>query len=455
MRYTGRDMSEPPLEPVKPQDMIAAATAVLDGNRHDGYTMPAPYLYPHQWLWDSCFVAIGLRHIDMDRAKQELTSLIRGQWQNGMLPNLIFTHGAKYRADRNAWQSSVNPFSPDDIATSGITQPPMLAEAVVQVGTKMTLPERREWYKTMWPALLDYHQWLYEDRDPHREGLLLQIHPWEVGLDNTPPWTTELHQHLLPWWIRAIKAIRADVLINLFRRDTRMVPINQRFNTIEALALFSIQRRLKRKAYVTHRLLNHSLFTIEDLSFNSIFIRANDHLLAIAKSIRKNVPEELQENIERTRKAFEAFWDPYSSSYYSRDFMTHKLLKVSSIASLMPLYSGVISKERAAQLVKTIEDANMFGPAYPIPSVPLNSPNFDANRYWQGPTWVNTNWLIADGLRRYGYHDHAEALVEGTLELIEKGGFAEYFNPLTGEPLGADDFSWTAALAIDFKKTSK
>jgi hypothetical protein len=33
--------------------------------------------------------------------------------------------------------------------------------------------------------------------------------------------------------------------------------------------------------------------------------------------------------------------------------------------------------------------------------------------------------------------------------MVAKSGFAEYFDPNTAEPLGADNFSWTAALTID------
>ena len=54
-----------------------------------------------------------------------------------------------------------------------------------------------------------------------------------------------------------------------------------------------------------------------------------------------------------------------------------------------------------------------------------------------------------DGLKRYGYQDHADALRETSLEMVEKGGYAEYFEPITAEPLGANNFSWTAALTID------
>jgi len=424
-------------------------------NDRGNYTQPAHGLYPHQWLWDSCFIAIGLRHLDVERAKLELLSLLRGQWQNGMLPNIIFRDDPQYRTDRNIWRSWLSPYAPADVMTTGITQPPMLAEAVVQVGSKLAWPERRSWYRMVYPALLAYHQWLYKERDPHHEGLILLVHPWETGLDNTPPWMAEMHDHLLPLWIRVVEKIKFDKVINLFRRDTRSIPIDQRFSTIEALALLDIQRRLRRKAYNIDKILDHSLFTIEDLAFNSIFIRANAHLRDIASSIKEELPEDLEAHIAKTEKALEELWEPYSGQYYSRDFITHRLLKVPSIATLLPLYGGSISKDRAAELVKLLENEHAFGPAYPVPSVPTSSFWFHPKLYWQGPAWVNMNWLIIDGLTRYGFKDHASALRESTLEMVAKAGCYEYFDPLTGEAAGAANFSWTAALAIDLLKASK
>ncbi|HEY5806064.1 MAG TPA: trehalase family glycosidase, partial [Candidatus Saccharimonadales bacterium] len=290
---------------------------------------------------------------------------------------------------------------------------------------------------------------LYKERDPHHEGLVLQIHPWETGLDNSPPWMSELQNHLLPPWIRFIKATKLDTVIGLFRRDTRHIPNGQRLSTIEALALYDAQRRLRRKAYNTSDILDHSLFAVEDLAFNSILVRANEHLLEIAKTIRAEIPENLEKSIKQTVKTFEDLWDPYTEMYYSRDFVTHRLLKEPSVASLLPLYAGCISKERAALLVKLIENEHFFGPPYPLPSAPLSSPWFSPERYWQGPTWFNTNWLVIDGLKRYGYHHHAEALTEIMLELVDEHGCHEYYNPISGEPLGAAGFSWTAALVID------
>ena len=437
----------------QPIDLLTAAKLVLEANDQGSYTVPAAEgLYPHQWLWDSCFIAIGLRHLDTERAKTEILSLLRGQWSNGMMPNTILSSKV-HPLDRNIWRSWLSPYSPDDVNTSGITQPPMIAEAVVQVGKKLSLPERRSWYKMVFQPLVAYHEWLYRERDPHSEGLVLQIHPWETGLDNTPPWMSELHDHQLAWWITLVKKLRLGPIINFFRRDTHSIPAEERLDIIDALALFSSQRRLRRKRYDINRILSHSLFAIEDLTFNCILIRANQHLQHIARTIKRDLPEELRHSMARSESALEQLWDPYSNQYYSRNFVTHKPLKEPSIAALMPLYAGTITKERAKTLIKMLESEHLFGPSYPIPSVPINSPWFKPGGYWQGPTWINTNWMIIDGLKRLGYKDHAEALKESTLELVNQSGLSEYFDPLTGQPDGAHNFSWTAALAIDFLKT--
>ena len=444
-------MSENTDKPDKP-DLLQQAAEVLRANDRGDYTVPAQDLYPHQWLWDSCFIAIGLRWLDVDRAESEVASLLRGQWANGMVPNMIFSPAKEYARDRNLWRSWLNPYSPDDVATSGITQPPMLAEAVWQIGQRLNIAERRTWYKRMLPGLTAYHEWLYAERDPHQEGLVLQIHPWETGLDNTPPWMHELHEHLMPTWVRTIRASRTEPIFNFFRRDLHYAPPGQRFSTLEVLTLFDAQRRLRRKRYDTDRILDHGLFAIEDLTYNCIFIRANTALREIAKTARYELPKPLLDCMQKSEKALDALWDDYAGEYFSRDFVTHRLIKVSSIATLMPLYAGTVPKERAAKLVKLLENEHKFGLAYPVPSVPLDSPSFDADRYWQGPTWLNTNWLVMEGLERYGYKDHAAALREASLEMVGKSGFAEYFNPRTGAPLGAHDFSWTAALTIDFLK---
>jgi neutral trehalase len=435
------------------EQLAKSAKQVLDlNNKNDKYTVPATGMYPHQWLWDSCFIAIGMRHYDVERAKQEILSLLRGQWANGMVPHMIFSDSVYRTEDRNMWRSWTSPFAPDHVSTSGITQPPMLAEAVVKIGKKLSLPERRTWYQTVYPALLNYHTWLYQERDPHNEGLVVQLHPWETGLDNTPSWMYELHEHQLPWWITAITKLHLQPLVGLVRRDTRRVPKEQRLSTIDAVALFSVQRRMRRKAYDISSILSHSMFAIEDLGFNSIFIRANQHLRDIARLIKQPLPDDLKQNMKNTEQKLEQLWDAYSSQYYSRNFVTHKPIKVPTIATLLPLYAGCVTPERAEQLVKLLKSSKKFGSRFPVPSVPLDSDWFHEFAYWQGPTWINTNWLIVDGLRRYGYTELADQITHASLRLVGANGFYEYFSPLSGKQAGIKNFSWSAALTIDFLK---
>ena len=422
---------------------------VLKANDRGTHTVPSPGLYPHQWLWDSCFAAIGWSHIDPERAKQELLSLLHGQWHNGMMPHMIFSMEPKYARDRNVWRSWVSPQSPNDVATSGITQPPVLAEAVWRVGNALSEKEKTIFFNKMFPVLIAYHEWLYAERDPHEEGLTLQIHPYETGLDNTPPWENQLREHNRPLWIAAIENLKLEKFFNAIRRDTRDIPPEQRMRNIDALMAWDAILRLRRKHYDIDLILHRGLFAIEDVGFNAIFVRNNTILNDIAASIYKKVPKSLSANMQKSEEALEQLWDEAFSVYFSRDFITNKLLREPTISSLLPLYAGTISKKRADMLVKILMTNSAFWLSYPVATVPRNTRSFNETRYWQGPTWVNTNWLIIDGLKRMGYTTEAQALKSHTLDMVRANGVWEYYNPKTGQGLGSADFTWTAALIID------
>lgn len=434
--------------------IIDSCKQILDENWKGSYTIPAKGLYPHQWLWDSCFIAIGNSNINIEKSKTEIKNLLRGQWANGMLPHMIFADGDRNKKDRVRWQSSRNPNAPDKIATSGLTQPPMLAQAIVSIGSKMKIRERRSWYQDMFPALIAYHEWIYRERDPHNEGLALLIHPWESGLDNSPPWIDQLYQHNKPWWVSFIEKTKLDKAALLFRRDTQHVPPGQRISNIDAILYYTVMQRLRRKNWDIDAILSRSHFAIEDLTYNSILIRANQHLQDISKTIGHKLPEELIEKIEQSRTSLEKLWDGYYSQYFSRNFVTHKLVKETSIATLMPLYSGAITPERAIELVDMLHDKKMFDSDYPVASVPVDGKYYTELGYWQGPSWINTNWLIVDGLERYGFKQEADKIRSQSIAMVVENGPYEYFSAKTGKPAGAKNFSWTAALIIDFISNS-
>src|ERR671932_318323 len=71
-------------------DLARRAAEVLRHNDMGGWTRASPELYPHQWSWDTGFIAIGLAHLDTERAAEELRTLFDHQWKNGKVPHIVF-----------------------------------------------------------------------------------------------------------------------------------------------------------------------------------------------------------------------------------------------------------------------------------------------------------------------------------------------------------------------------
>jgi hypothetical protein len=368
-----------------------------------------------------------------------------------MLPHILFStdRGARYWWDRRIWRSSKSPLAPRHLATSGISQPPVVAEAVVRVGEKLSSVDRDSWYQAVYPKLLAYHEWLYKERDPDRTGLVLQVHPWETGLDTTPSNIVVLRRQPFIRWLGLLRATQLDRLVNVFGTGRGSVAAAEHSRNTEALAFYVMLRRLRRNHYAIDKVMRNPGFAIEDLTYNCILVRANQLLAEIATTIGEALPTGLLARMQQSRESLETLWDPSAGEYYSRDHTMGALVHESSVAALMPLYAGSISSERAATLARLMENAYTSNTRYPLPSVPPSSSWFEPKRYWQGPTWLNMNWFVIDGLKRYGFTDHAEALTNVSLELVRRSGFREYFDPFTGEGAGVDRFSWSAALTLD------
>jgi glycogen debranching enzyme len=110
---------------------------------------------------------------------------------------------------------------------------------------------------------------------------------------------------------------------------------------------------------------------------------------------------------------------------------------------------AAVSKARAHDIARTIErQASRL--KFIVPSHDPADPRFEAKRYWRGPAWLVMNYMIADGLRAIGETDVAAHIARASLDLIMQSGFAEYYDPVTGEPCGGGRFTWTAAMVVEF-----
>jgi mannosylglycerate hydrolase MGH1-like protein len=433
------------------QQLIEQAKEVLRTNDMGGWSRPDPDLYVHQWLWDSLFAAVGLRHYDIERAKAEVRSPFRAQWKNGMLPHIIFGDAKGYHAGPKLWHCERSPMAPDGFETSGITQPPVAAEAAVRVGQKLKSSERKAWYREMYPKILAYHQWFYRERNPRGDGLPVIVLSWETGLDNSPPWMYIMHKFALGLRTQMIQQANLTALMERFRKDTEAVgvPAEERISTIDLYGVYDLIKTLRRYKYDGAKIMKNHKLQVVDVTFSCILIRANELLKEMADEIGEELPPDIKHAMHVAPHALATLWDSETQQYYNRNVKTGRLVKIPTIATFMPLYSGTLPKERVKALVRQLHDPKTYGTAFPIPTTPLNSPYFRPNRYWQGPTWVNMNWLVADGLERNGEPKEAAMLRQRTIGMVARGGMYEYFSPLSAEPAGADSFTWTAALTID------
>ena len=372
------------------EEILKAAKKLLLANRRTkcGYTftVPSPYEYRHQWLWDSCFHAITLRHFDTKAAENELESLMASQHRDGMVP-----HESKYSL-----------FGIPLAYTSRITQPPIIARAALDVYAKS---RNREFLARIFPRLQLYHSWLEERREAN--SILKVVDSNESGEDNSILWDDELkiptHMTYLRWL-------------------TTYVPMFPQLAAIKS---------------------------VKATSFYADSIECMAEIAGILgyRKLSREYSKKRTTVIAAMKSSFRQKDGLYHSITNKRKIITYKTNSL-----FAPMFAGATTKQEAKMLVEEhLLNEKEFWTNYPIPTVAANEKKFSAKGYWRGPMWININWMLHRGLLRYGFKDTADELLEKTMAAIKKSGFREYYNPLTGEGLGAKQFGWST-LVMDMIK---
>ncbi|HJQ29341.1 MAG TPA: hypothetical protein VJ827_08365, partial [Rubrobacter sp.] len=184
-------------------------------------------------------------------------------------------------------------------------------------------------------------------------------------------------------------------------------------------------------------------------------VAANEALLEISEAVEASREDRhlIEGWIERGRAGLDEQWDPNLGLCVDRNVVAGESLRVRTIAGFAPLISGALGKERLGALLQTLDSEEFCGNQrlrYSLP--PSTSPmekGFHPRSYWRGPVWPVANWLLWWSLLRAGEVERAQKMRRETLQELAEGGFAEYFEPFTGEPLGSTEQSWTAAVALD------
>jgi hypothetical protein len=383
--------------PSEGRTVLAEAERVLRQNWVEGsrgekrfsYTEPSPGRYPWQWYWDSCFAAIVWRRFEPARARAELESLLAAQRPDGFVGHTIF------------WRSHVswlrllfyNVARRSAEGTETI-QPPLLAWAWrIAVGD----PAEE-------PRIARHMDWLSRNRDLEGDGLLWIVQPDESGLDASPKFEEV-------WGRRANGRIGFPLLVHRNRRlgwDARRIrdaggPVlcEPLVNTLWSLSLQAMGR-----------------------------------------------PSATPGMVDR-------LWDERRGLFLDEARPGAVRTQTLTWASLAPLALPDLPEEIGRRLVEEhLLDADEFLTPVAPPSVAVGERGYEPGggrgpirRYWRGPTWINSAWMVWLGLRRLGYEAEAERLAAGVIGAAAREGLREYYDPRNGKGLGAKDFAWSTLVA--------
>ena len=436
--------------------LAEGAARVLKSNDAGDWTMAAPSLYPHQWSWDSAFIALGLAHIDSSRARTELDRLFDAQWRTGKIPHIVFDPAAPetaYFPGPTRWDCArLSPDAPRHVPTSGICQPPIHALAALRI--RQVADDRggsdggemSAWVKRTYPRLFAWHRYLAEERDPEGSGLVSIYHPWESGCDNSPRWDFVMGRLIVG---EMPAYTRYDV--------GRVGDPNERPSDDEYDFYVWLVEELKRSLYNERTIHRSHPFLVKDVLFSAILVAANEALLDIAVSVaapRRDL-ETIERWIDRGREAIRQRSAAAGGACYDFDARHNMVLPCVTVASVLaPLMAGGLDVHDVKLMLRILDSEQFTGhPAIGRPLPPSASPydpGFRPRSYWRGPVWPVINWMLWWALRRAGEEERAAQIRAGSLAQLDDRGFAEYFEPFTDEPLGADNQSWTAAVTLDW-----
>jgi glycogen debranching enzyme len=398
------------------------------------YIAPARRIYPHQWLWDSCFHAIVMARLEPELAKAELRSLVRRARPDGFIPHLLLWPAHGHRHPLNWVPNAIA-----RLVLHHLTQPPVLALAVEAVHQHTG---DLDFVREVLPATAKHYAYFATHRDPDGDGLVSIVCPIESGMDNTPAY---------------------DMALGLGRPSPLSYHLH---NVLLGLRYMLLRWRLPDIFAADH-------FSIEDLAFNCIYaagLRSLARLYALVGDTAS--AEETHRRADRTEDAIiTRCYHREDAAFYGLYSRAEQPARVPTVATLLPLLLERLPAELAERLVEQqLLDPERFWCPYPVPSVSMAHRTFNPASWslavraglrerlkqqwwrfrliWRGPTWVNLNWLVVRGLRQHGFHDVADRLAGRTVEMVERAGFWEHYHPFTGEGQGAEHYSWST-LAFD------
>jgi hypothetical protein len=212
---------------------------------------------------------------------------------------------------------------------------------------------------------------------------------------------------------------------------------------------------------------------VEALDLNCMLVKEMKSLALMAEHLGKTT--ESAEWSSRASKLAgrinEAMWDEDSGFYYHVDKKSNRFLteegvdlRRMEIIGLLPLWAGIAPRDRAGRLLVHLKNPDKFWRRFGIPTLAADDPYFDPNVdrccKWNGPVWLQWNYLVFRGLIDSGYEDEGREVAKRSFaaageQLKRNHLFWESYSPDNTELDTYAPYIWAGILArmkIDLAK---
>ncbi len=356
---------------------------------------------PDDWTifgWDTFFNALLLATVSGDLAWSTLLAGTGTQYPNGNIPN---------------WRSRRG-------GTPDRSQPPVGSFAALRLHRAHPDPEA---LAAAYPALLAWADWWVADKNgrPRREGLTPGLLAWGSDTDlvpgpgRVPPWEVGATGHQRAAW----ESGQDDLpLWNEAEWDSRR----------EVLAMSAVD------------LCSYRALDLESLSLIARILGDGSTADRLAADYRR-----LAATMNRV------LWSE-AAGLYLDELQSGPSTRVAT-SNFLPLAAGVPDARRAARMIETLRDPARFWGDWVLPTISRDDPAFPDQQYWRGSIWPPMNYLVLQGLRRYGFTALAGELARKGAEMFladrsRTGGCRENFDARTGEGGGQRFQSWGPLFAL-------
>ena len=167
----------------------------------------------------------------------------------------------------------------------------------------------------------------------------------------------------------------------------------------------------------------------QDPFFNTWLSWSNEGLITLGNFLGEDVMEIVEWHELTIHSMNERLWDERVGLYGAYDVDGRRLIRLDTLASMLPLAAEVPTQEQAERLLDQLSGRDWGHTGdYRYSSCRPGATMADYSGGWRGLVWLSLNWMLHQGLMRYEFTAAAARLRKETLQLIAAYGFHDAYD---------------------------